>query len=132
MKISENPGVMYRQNSPNMLGSQQACTEKFKICSDGPSGRQKFQICSDQPIRPPKTAILFGLASKNCYFAPRRCKCYIKSLCVHLCITCPASTLFSSSLLNAPAANCVINADDCAGNLAFKRSVIDIFWSGIY
>src|SRR5882762_989122 len=70
MKISENPGVMYRQNSPNMLGSQQACTEKFKICSDGPSGRQKFQICSDQPIRPPKTAILFGSASKNCYFAP--------------------------------------------------------------
>jgi hypothetical protein len=79
-----------------MLGSQQACTEILKICSDGPSGRQKIQICSDQPIRPPKTAILFGSASKNCCFTPRRCKCYIKSLCVHLRITRPASTFLAS------------------------------------
>ena len=32
-----------------MFGSQQACTEKAKLCSDGPSGRKKIQICSDWP-----------------------------------------------------------------------------------
>src|SRR5882762_7750296 len=79
-----------------MLGSQQACTENLKICSDGPSGHQKIQICSDQPIRPPKMAILFRSASKNCCFTSRRCKCYIKSLCVHLRITRPASTFLVS------------------------------------
>ena len=39
---------------------------------------------------------------------------------------------FGFSLLNAPAAECVINADDCTGSLVFKRSVIDIFGLGIY
>jgi hypothetical protein len=82
--------------SPNMLGSQQACMEKFKFCSDSPSGHQKIQIHLNQPVRPPKTAILFGSASKNCSFAPRWCKCCIKSLCIHLCITHPASTFLAS------------------------------------
>ena len=45
-----------------MFGWQQACTEKFKFCSDGPSGLQKIEICSDWLIRPQKTTILFGLA----------------------------------------------------------------------
>ena len=39
---------------------------------------------------------------------------------------------FSSSLLKAPAAACIINADDCTSNLAFKRSVIDILWLVMY
>src|SRR5882762_1819180 len=82
--------------SPNMLRLQGACTENLKICSDGPSGHQKFQICSDQPIRPPKMAILFRSASKSCSCTLRRCKCYIKSLCVHLHITHPALTFLAS------------------------------------
>jgi hypothetical protein len=79
-----------------LIYSDRSCTKKVNFCSDGPSGRPKIQICSDQPIRPPKTAILFGSASKNCCFTSRRCKCYIKSLCVHLHITRPASTFLVS------------------------------------
>ena len=71
--------------SPNMLGSQQACLETVKFHSDGPSGCQKIQICLDQPIRPPKMAILFGSASKNCYCAPKQCKCYIILNSITLC-----------------------------------------------
>ena len=51
--------------SPNMFRLQQACIEKVKFCSDGPSSCKKIQICYDQPIKPPKKGNLFRLTSKS-------------------------------------------------------------------